>query len=333
MKVKNSKISVVLCTFNGGNFIRLQLESILRQSMSPDEIIVCDDASTDDTINIVHRISAKWPSTVRIIKNETNLGCVKNFEKAIKHASGDIIFLSDQDDVWFEKKIETMSIPFFQNSSIGLVYSDALITNASLRPTGKTLFRCRKNLRINNKRSAYQLVRGVGINGCTLAFRSNLKSLVLPISEEWGHDHWIAFIAHAVMDYKPINEPLMFYRRHGNNAGNDLVLDGGWVTKLKIKLNASGTEAYAGDRRHWEVMFKRLKEISRTQNPFCENPFKFNEYLTECERRLKFALLREGVKKRGRVKNFHLLLQALFKGYYHRYLNGMKSLFKDVLIK
>lgn len=327
------KISVVICTFNGGNFIQPQLESILRQSMPPDEIIVCDDASTDDTIDKVHRIAAKWPTMVRIIQNETNLGCVKNFEQAIKHTTGDIIFLSDQDDFWFNEKIETMYIPFSQNNRIGLLYSDAILTDIALKPTGKTLFGCRKNLHLNNKRLAYQLVRGVGINGCTLAFRSNLKSLILPISEEWGHDQWIAFIAYAVMDYSIINKPLMFYRRHGNNAGNDPILDGGWTKKLSISFNTSGTEAYAKDRRHWEAMFKRLQEISSAYNSFFETRSRFDEYLTECERRLKFALLREAIKRKGRLKNFHLLLQALLRGYYHRYLKGMKSLFKDVLIK
>jgi glycosyltransferase involved in cell wall biosynthesis len=330
---QNYKISVALCTFNGGNFIGLQLESILNQSRPPDEVIICDDASADDTIAILRRVAAGRSSTVRIIQNEKKLGCVKNFEKAIKLTTGDIIFLSDQDDVWFKEKIASVLIAFGESDNIGLVYSDAILTNAALEATGCTLFGRRKKMHLSGKRLPHQLMRGVGINGCTMAFRSCLKDFILPISETegWGHDHWIAFIAHAVMDNRSIDKPLMYYRRHGHNSGNDPFLDGGWLTNLR-GLATEGTTAYARDLYRWEVMLMRLDKIEKSQSLLLEYRARLNIFKGECEQRIKFARLREHIKQAGRMKRIMPLVHALLKGNYHRYLHGIKSFFKDLLI-
>lgn len=332
---RNYRISVALCTFNGEHFIGPQLESILSQSRPPDEVIICDDASTDDTIDIVRRIASERPSVLRIMQNEKSLGCVKNFEKAVKYSTGDVIFLSDQDDVWFKEKIATMMISFGESDEIGLVYSDAILTDAALRPMGHTLFGCRKNMQLSGKRLPYQLVRGVGINGCTMAFRSCLKDFFLPVSESegWGHDHWIAFIAHAVMDSRPIDKPLMYYRRHEHNFGNDPFLDGGCVIKWIMGLNATGTTVYVKDRYRWEVMLQRLNEIAKNEICLPQYSFRLNEFIMECEQRLEFAQLRERIKHAVRINRAFPLIHALLDGKYHRYLRGMKSFLKDVLLK
>ncbi len=334
MSGRNYRISVALCTFNGAQFVGQQLESILNQSRLPDELIICDDASTDDTIDIVGSIAAGRLSTIHIIQNEKRLGCVKNFEKAIKYTTGDIIFLSDQDDVWFKEKIFTMMSPFVESDEVGLVYSDAILTNTVLKPTGHTLFGCRKKMKLLEKRLPHQMVRGVGINGCTMAFRSCLKDFVLPIfeSEGWGHDHWIAFIAYAVMDSSPIDKPLMYYRRHAHNSGNDPFLDGGWVNTWVTGLKAAGTADYAKDRYRWEVMLQRLIEIAKKQSLLPENRTRLSKFITECEQRLEFARVREHAKQISRIKRIYPLLHCFLKGHYHRYLRGMKSFLKDVLI-
>lgn len=322
------RISVALCTFNGANFIGPQLESILNQSRAPDEVIICDDASSDKTVNIVRRIASERSTNIKLIINNTKLGCIKNFEKAIQHTTGDIIFLSDQDDFWFKEKIATMIEPF-NDDKIGLVYCDAILTDAELRPTVYSLFGYRNHMHINKQRLAHQLVAGVGVNGCTMAFRSTLKSVILPISIEWGHDHWIAFIAHAVMGSRAESTPLMFYRRHGNNFGNDSFFETGWLKKWRMALGVAGIEDYTKDRRHWEAMFQHMIDI-KTIN--LKNNTRFNEYLKECEMRLEFARFREQTKKTRRHRRLLPLLQNLIRGNYHRYLHGMKSFFKDLLI-
>jgi len=326
------KVSVALCTYNGGRFIEAQLNSVLNQSRPPDEVIVCDDGSTDNTIDIVRGVSLMHPGIVRVYTNNANLGCVKNFEQAIQRASGNIIFLSDQDDVWFKDKIKVMCAPFIENHGIGLVYSDALITDTLLNHTGHTLFNRRKNLRVNRVRSARQLVKGVGINGCTMAFRSTLKEFALPIYRGWGHDHWIAFIAHAVTGIQPIGKPLMFYRRHGNNCGIDFTLEDRWLNKWKRILQTSGIAVYTGDRQRWDAMCRRLLEISTKRDLGVANQLRLLEFLVECEQRLEFAFQRERLKQAMRIRRLPLLW-GLFKGNYHRHLRGMRSFMKDLIIR
>ncbi len=100
-------ISVALCTYNGEKYISEQLDSIINQTKAVDEIIICDDGSTDGTLNILSEYQ-ELHSVIRLFENSTNIGVVKNFEKAISLCSGDFIFLSDQDDIWQSNKVETM---------------------------------------------------------------------------------------------------------------------------------------------------------------------------------------------------------------------------------
>src|SRR5687768_2514416 len=100
-------ISVALCTYNGAKFIAEQLESICKQTTPPNEIVICDDGSTDDTIACIDRVKKNHPAIDwKIKRNTANLGYVKNFEQAVLLTTGDIVFLSDQDDVWLPEKVQ-----------------------------------------------------------------------------------------------------------------------------------------------------------------------------------------------------------------------------------
>ena len=122
-------ISVSMCTYNGAKHIREQLESITEQSVQPDEIIICDDGSSDDTIKIAKEILAEWSGKSKVIKNEVNLGFSKNFIKAIELCEGDIIFLCDQDDVWHKEKIAIMTDMLAKHQDALLVVHDSLLVD------------------------------------------------------------------------------------------------------------------------------------------------------------------------------------------------------------
>ena len=122
-------ISVALCTYNGEQYIREQLESILTQTVKVDEIVVCDDGSTDNTLQIIEELAGNTDTAIHIYRNETNLGPAKNFQKAINLCSGDIIFLSDQDDVWMPEKAATITNYFRQNPQISVVFTDGNLTD------------------------------------------------------------------------------------------------------------------------------------------------------------------------------------------------------------
>jgi glycosyltransferase involved in cell wall biosynthesis len=329
------KVSVAMCTFNGERFVGAQLESILNQTRPPDEIIICDDASKDATVDLMRKIAAKSDTRVHIIENKENLGYLENFESAIKRTTGDVIFLSDQDDVWFPDKVATMIVPFSQNPDVVLTYSDALLTDAELRPSGATVFGRRKGMQLQKTPTVRQLGRAVGFNGPAVAFHSRLKPFVIPLSplsNQWGHDHWIGFIAYAVGDTRVVDRPLLYYRRHGKNVGGDAELDGGlrhqWQVIKKLRV---GTKAYVERRRGWEDMVARLSEIKDHKFPGVR-PKKLDELLEEAESCLNFAIIRESLKRKRRSARLILALCSFVLGDYHRHARGIKSLIQDVII-
>ena len=94
-----------MATHNGEAFIREQLNSLINQTECPDEIVIVDDASTDKTYKLLTNFKKTSPVTIQLHRNKTNKGVIKSFEIALKNCHGDIVFFSDQDDIWHEKKI------------------------------------------------------------------------------------------------------------------------------------------------------------------------------------------------------------------------------------
>ena len=126
------KISVAMCTFNGASFVRDQLDSMLRQTRTPDELVICDDRSEDDTVAILEawRQAAPFPVTIEV--NPERLGSTGNFAKAIAMCGGDVIALSDQDDVWLDHKLAEAESAFSSNADLGLWFTDALLVDETL---------------------------------------------------------------------------------------------------------------------------------------------------------------------------------------------------------
>jgi glycosyltransferase involved in cell wall biosynthesis len=330
------KVSVAVCTYNGANFIAAQLESILKQSRPPDEVIVSDDGSQDETLSIVRKIAARHPSLVRVVQNSRRLGTVKNFEFTILQASGDIIFLSDQDDVWLEHRIEQMLAPFAASEEVILVYCDAQLVDQDSRPLGRSVFQARAELHLATRRAAHDLVRGIdlGVLGSMTAMRSSLKALVVPIEEVWGaHDHWIIFIAHALAGVRAVDEPLMYYRRHERNVRNAYTrsLDGQWWREWAFGVQRTDIESYALEARRWQAMIRRLKVIKALGVPEASQAV-LTDFIRESGRRLEFARARERVKRDRRTRRLAPTLRLLLRGDYHFYVHGFRSFAKDLLM-
>ena len=333
MNAPNLKVSVALCTYNGGNSVQTQLQSILRQSRLPDEIIVCDDGSQDDTVETVRRVADQHPCPpIRLTRNAARLGFAKNFESAIRQTTGHIVFLSDQDDLWFSDRIARMTLPFEQEPEVDLVYCDAALADASLKPTGETVFGRRRDMQLPGQRSPRQIGLGVGFNGCMMAFRSTLKDYCLPLCALWGHDHWIAFIAYATTEVRAIPEPLMYYRRHGNNAGLDPDLDGGWLSQYRWLAARRNLKLYAEHSRRWHAMLRALRQI-KTRPGCYRDVTRLNEFIEECCHRLQFANERDGLVHRGRLARIPAGVQYLVTGRYRRYARGFRSFAKDMMIQ
>lgn len=178
--------SVALCTFNGEKYISEQIESILNQTSPIDEIVVCDDGSTDKTIDILNDYQTKYPSVFKIFKNEENLGFIKNFEKAILLCTQDIILLSDQDDVWETNKVEVLKNEFLQNPEKDLIVHN-LSFNSSEIPKKYTFWdyksfndKIRKGS--NDEILEFVLTDGNLFPGMSIALRERFVNNFLPFS-------------------------------------------------------------------------------------------------------------------------------------------------------
>ena len=333
---RNPTVSVALCTYNGAPFIAAQLESILKQTRPPDEVIVSDDGSADETLSIVGRVAAQHPSVVRVLRNPRRLGVIKNFESAIGQATGEIIFLSDQDDVWLENRIERMLLPFAANPDTCLVYCDACLVDQELRPLGRSVFEARGGMRLATRHAARDVIRGVdlGVLGSMMAMRATLRPFVLPIEEVWGaHDHWIIFIAHALAGVRAVDEPLMYYRRHERNVREAYTrtLDGQWWREWELGVRSRDLEDYTVEARRWETMTSHLKAIEACSVPEGVRAI-LAAFIRESERRLEFARARERAKRDRRSRRLLPMLRLLVRGDYHFYVHGLRSFGKDLLM-
>lgn len=202
------KISVCLAVYNGAKYIKLQLESILSQLKATDEVIVSDDGSTDDTLSIVRTFN---DLRIRILVGNNYKNPIYNFENAIKHASGDIIFLADQDDFWLPEKVSEMLKAL---KTADIVVSNCYMGDENLQIIKSSYFEWR-----NSKKGLIKNLYRNSYLGCCIAFKRNMLSKILPFPAKIPmHDMWIGLIAELY--YKPIflDKPLMIYRRHSNNV-------------------------------------------------------------------------------------------------------------------
>ncbi len=205
-----TKVSVALATFNGKKYVEKQLKSLLLQRRKIDEVIIVDDASTDSTADIVknfierNRLSASWHFFV----NERNLGFLRNFKRAIEKTSGDVIFLCDQDDIWYKTKVDSMLNRFESNEHIKAMYSGfkAIDENDTFIKSRSSLMHSNNNLikfRIEPFDTVKIEVRDVYIE--------KTKNICV-------HDWEIALIAAFLDGLYFFNTPLTNYRIHPGNA-------------------------------------------------------------------------------------------------------------------
>lgn len=233
------KISVAICTYNGEKYINQQIDSILNQSLAVNEIIICDDCSTDQTFNILEKYSSLNPGLFKIIKNDTNLKTVKNFEKAISLCSGEIIFLSDQDDIWAENKVAVFVNYFKNNPNLNVLASNGYcIDEDSLIHEKYSVWDAPKFLQDKNYNVNYNLIIQISniATGASMAFRKSILKEILPIPQidDLYHDEWIALLSIKENNFKLIDEKLFSYRIHNNQQLGGTFLEKTEETKIKL---------------------------------------------------------------------------------------------------
>ncbi|MBK8288966.1 MAG: glycosyltransferase family 2 protein [Cellvibrionales bacterium] len=209
-------ISIIVTTYNGAKYLAAQLDSILAQTYTGLEIILSDDASTDDTWAIAQRYAAKDPRIV-LIRHEKNVGLHANLGGALERATGMYIAISDQDDIWRSDKIEK------QLSLLGCavgVYSDSALIDAAGNSIGFTLF---ESLNIKpgpDITKTVPLFFKNAVSGHALLFHRSLLSMVLPFTDDFIFDHQLALAASCFGGLQFCDEPLVYHRIHGGNHTN-----------------------------------------------------------------------------------------------------------------
>jgi glycosyltransferase involved in cell wall biosynthesis len=219
-----------MCTFNGEQFVRKQLLTILDQDPAPTEVIVADDGSTDDTVAIVTAVREAFQrqrvaQKIRILPPaDRRLGYSANFERVLGAASTDVIFLADQDDVWRPGRAAAALREFARDPSALLVSHDARLVNDQGADLGRTIHSSMRVAAdelstVNGPDAVVALCRRNFLAGMTFAVDSRLTELALPLPAGWAHDYWLAFVAASLGRLRVISEPAYLeYRQHAGNA-------------------------------------------------------------------------------------------------------------------
>jgi hypothetical protein len=317
-------VSVAMCTYNGERYLGEQLRSIATQTRLPDELVICDDGSTDSTAAIAREFARSAPFPVRVFVNGRNLGFSKNFERAIGLCEGEVIALSDQDDVWLPEKLATFERLFISQPDVQLAFADAQIVDEALRPLGYTLwnvvkFSGKERAALEAGQAIRVLLRRNVVQGAGMAFRTTLRPFVLPLPEGVIHDAWIALLASVVGSVRSIDRPLILYRQHGANQLG--VKRRNFLERMRLTCEQA-LQASRVALRQYEEAGTRLRERSRAD----VTPALYEDLMHKVEHlrcRISVALREPGWRR--------LMLAEIIRGRYHRYSVGWWSVGHDLI--
>jgi glycosyltransferase involved in cell wall biosynthesis len=229
-------LSVVMCTYNGERFLHEQLDSLAHQTKLPDELVVCDDGSTDGTADLLEEFRKGAPFQVRLIHNQKNRGVLANFEQALKLCGGQYIALADQDDVWHSDKLDSMLTVF--NAIEGnrgsekplLLHTDLRIIDSCGQKLDDSFFQRRRFHGVHPD-PIRELVMQNYVTGCATMVNRALVCMALPIpSAAVMHDWWLALVAAATGDVVTLKRVTMDYRLHSSNQIGPKKID--WISYL-----------------------------------------------------------------------------------------------------
>jgi len=211
MQESSPLVSIVLATYNGQDFLRLQLDSIVKQTYPHLEVIVTDDCSTDDTVTIINEYTQKYPF-FRLYENVKNVGYIQNFEKGMLLAKGDFIALSDQDDIWNTDKV---SILVSEISDAEIIYSNSELVDEQGQSLHKRMSEIKNQIAYDN---CLMYSIGAWAPGHAMMIKRDLVSRCVPFPLIVTHDFWLGFIATCNGPIKYLDTPLVSYRQHQSNV-------------------------------------------------------------------------------------------------------------------
>lgn len=315
-------ISIAMATYNGARYLEDQLDSFALQTQIPNELVVCDDGSSDETISIVEKFALRAPFEVRLIKNSHNLGFTKNFEKALSLSAGKFVFLSDQDDVWYPNKISTVMNAFGRNPKALLVIHDGELVGADLNSTGAT--------KLGQTRAG-----GYGdlllATGALTAVRSKLLQLALPVPNGVvGHDSWIHRLADLLGGRILLDDLLQKIRRHDSNTSSWIVNSIQPINRFSVfrsQLKTAKANSYTDRLIINSSLIDRFSAIAdgeRGSGPYVP----ISEIIDNLKSERNAILKRDAILHKGFVARKKAAIEMLVAGEY-KHFNGYKSFLRD----
>jgi glycosyltransferase involved in cell wall biosynthesis len=321
------KVSIAMATFNGSKYIQEQLKSFVEQSRLPDELVVADDGSSDETLEILERFALTSPFSVRVYRNESNLGYAQNFSRALGLCTGDLVFLSDQDDIWFKSKLEAVCSLAEKNPGCQLFMNDAELTGADGNPLGLTKLGQTLSLGLGEKGFT---------TGCCMAIRRDFLNIALPIpSELFVHDTWLNRLSIILGVKKVVPEVEQYYRRHGENTSD-------WIASRTVQQNSLDLiQAYRGLNQRVYAQ-KRLKQLEVIEERL-QSKSHLSSAASFSGKMLQEALVNLQAERSAVETRLYFLEAPLWKRWIkatrffidgnYRYFSGWKSYAKDMTVK
>jgi glycosyltransferase involved in cell wall biosynthesis len=322
-------ISVALCTHNGARFVAEQVRSICLQSLPPTEIVLSDDASTDDCVEMaqtaLEACLGERPGlaiALRVIRNRPALRVTKNFEQAVRACSGDLIALSDQDDVWHPERLARMEAEFDRRPDLLLLHTDARLVDGALKDLGQSLFHALEvkpfeRAWIHGGRAFDVFLRRNLVTGATTLFRRALLEQALDFPKEWLHDEWLGIVASAIGRVDVLEEALIDYRQHESNqigARRD-----SFMGKVRKALASRGT-THQDRARKAELLLERL--LSLGDQVAADTIQKLRDKLEH--QRFRAAL------PASRLARFVPVLREALTGRYEKFGRGARGVVRDL---
>lgn len=320
------RISVVLCTHNGAAYLREQVISILRED--PFELVLGDDASSDDSVAIVEDLVAvhrdAGGSTELVVRrHDPALGVVANFADGLAHARGELVALSDQDDIWHEGKLAALAAAFDADPELLLVHTDARLVDAAGAPTGLTLLQALEatpgeRAGLERGDAFATLLRRNLVTGATVMLRRRVVDAAAPFPGTWVHDEWLAAIASALGRLRLLPAPLIDYRQHGANqiGARRPTMSDRWA-KLREPREPRASSLVA----RTEALVAALERLGDAVPP---------EHLAAARARLAHEERRRALP-RVPLARVPRILRSAARGDYGRYSRGSIDILRDLV--
>ena len=325
------KVSIALCTYNGAKYIIEQLQSFEQQTRLPDEIVICDDGSKDNTIDLIQDFAKTAKIPVHLHCNEKNLGFGQNFSQAISLTTGDIVFLSDQDDVWHKLKVEKFLKAFAETDAL-LVHSDANLVDSDLNFMGKTLWQLinfdQPDSSLMSSPKGFELIlqRGNIISGNMMAIASPLRDIGLPVPFGCPHDLWFGMLAIALGKISLIFEPLSDYRQHQQQTSGQRKL--GFFSSLQMVNRKLQFFRSALMYERWLFEHEALRDRLQQTTTYLINP----NSLEILNAKIEYLRSQNQLRQRPFFLRPPILYREFASGRYARFSRGWKHFVVDLLL-